>query len=113
MRIASPAVVKLLLLSFTSSALAQSLPLPHAPFIPPSITPGSQIFIPIETPDGRDIMVPLALTASKQDHGLRLLENQSFPRASSPSWTFVPFLDASSQVVFSPKAVQFWAPGQP
>ena len=108
MRIASVVVVKILLLSFTSSALAQSLAPPHNPYIPPTITSTAQIVIPIETPNGPDVLVPLALTTSKQDRSLGLPESQISARTPLPAWTFVPFLDASKQVVFSAMAVQFW-----
>ena len=109
MRIASFAVINILLLSFTSSALAQSSSPSHAPFIPSTLTSDAKIVIAIEAPDGRNILVPLALTPSRQERGSELSEMAAIPPSS---WTFVPFQDASNQVVFSVKAVQDWTTDQ-
>ena len=114
MRIALLAAVKILLLGLTGSALAQRLPPPHAPYIPSTVTSDSKIGITVEGPDGRDILLPLALAASKQEQGPGLPESRaSAATASLPSWTFVPFLDASNQLVFSAKAVRDWTTDQP
>jgi len=103
-------MVKILLLGLTSAALAQSSSPTHTPFIPSTLTSDAKIVITIEAPDGRDILVPLALTPSKHERGSELPEMAAI---SPPSWTFVPFLDASNQVVFSTKAVQYWTTDRP
>ena len=114
MRIALLAAVKILLLGLTGSALAQYLPPPHAPFIPSTLTSDSKIGITVEGPDGRDILLPLALAPSQQERGSGLPEGQAPAGTTSlPSWTFVPFLDATHQVVFSAKAARDWTTDQP
>jgi hypothetical protein len=113
MRIASLIAYEILVLSVAGSALAQSLSPSHAPFIPSTLTPNAQVGISIETPDGRDILVPLALTALKQKQAPVPPESFKLSDTSSPAWTLVPLLDASNKVVFSAKAVQDWSVDQP
>jgi len=105
MRVVSLSVV---LIAFSASASAQNLPAPQASFVPSVADADRQINIPVKTTDGDTILVPLKLVLSKQKNNSNLSGIDIPVHAILPSWTLVPYLDSSRQIVFSPRPTQLW-----
>lgn len=105
MRVVSLSVV---LVAFSASAFAQNLMSSQGSFVPSVAEADRQINIPIKTENGETILVPLKLVLSKQEESSNRPGPERFTHAASPSWTFVPILDASQQIVFSPRPTQLW-----
>jgi len=105
MRVVSLSVV---LVAFAASAFAQNLMSSQGTFVPSVVDADRQINIPIRTDNGQTILVPLKLALSKQGESSNTPGAERFTHTVSPSWTLVPFLDASQQIVFSPRPTQLW-----
>jgi hypothetical protein len=105
MRVVSLSVV---LVAFSASASAQNLTPPQASFVPSVAEADHQVNIPVKTATGATILVPLKLALAKQEKGSNALRTQNFVHAVLPSWTLVPFVDASQQIVFSLRPTQLW-----
>jgi hypothetical protein len=92
----------------SAPAIAQSLTPPEASFVPSVAEANRQISIPVKTASGDTILVPLKLTLSKQEKNSNAPATENIVHAVFPSWTLVPFLDASQRIVFSSKPTEHW-----
>ena len=104
-------LLSVVLVAFSASAFAQNFMSSQGSFVPSVAEADRQINIPIKTENGETILVPLKLALSKQEESLNRPGPERFTHAASsasPSWTFVPILDASQQIVFSPRPTQLW-----
>lgn len=105
MRVVSLSVV---LVAFSASASAQNLTSPQASFVPSVAEADRQVNIPVKTANGATILVPLKLALAKQEKGSNAPRAENFVHPVSPSWTLVPYMDASQQIVFSLRPTQLW-----
>jgi hypothetical protein len=105
MRVVSLSVV---LVASSASAFAQDLMSSQGSFVPSVAEADRQINIPIKTDNGQTILVPLKLALTKREESSNTPGTKRYTHAVSPSWTLVPFLDASQQIVFSPRPTQLW-----
>ena len=105
MRVVSLAVV---LAACSASAFAQNFTPSQGSFVPSLAEAGHQINMPVKTDNGQTILVPLKLALSKQEQSSSNPGQEKYAQTVSPSWTLVPFLDASQQIVFSPRPTQLW-----
>ena len=96
------------LVAFSAPAIAQSLTAPETSFVPSVAETNRQISIPVKTANGDTILVPLKLMPSKQEKSSNAPPIEKLVHAVLPSWTLVPFLDASQQIVFSSRPTQHW-----
>jgi len=96
------------LVAFSAPAIAQSLTPSEVSFVPSVAEADRQISIPVKTASGATILVPLTLTPSKQEKGSNAPPTEKIVHAVFPSWTLVPFMDASQQIVFSSRPTQYW-----
>src|SRR5262245_2473262 len=94
------------LVAFSAPAIAQSLTPPETSFVPSVAETNRQISIPVKTASGDTVLVPLKLMPSKQEEGSNAPPTEKLGHTVSPSWTLVPFLDASQKIVFSSRPTQ-------
>lgn len=105
MRVVSLSVA---LIAFSASASAQNLTPPQDSFVPSVAEADRQVNISVRTANGATVLVPLKLALAKQEKGSNALRTENFVHPILPSWTLVPFMDASQQIVFSLRPTQLW-----
>ena len=70
--------------------------------------------IPIQSGDGREVMLPLALSAQRVVKQREFVEAPRIAGSSSPTsqaglaWSLFPQIDASQRIVFTKRGAQFW-----
>jgi hypothetical protein len=70
--------------------------------------------IPVEAADGREVMMPLRLTADIVTKArnpaavTRIAENYSRSSSAGFGWSLFPQADASQRIVFTKRGAQYW-----